>query len=69
MVVVFSFSHGWPVVRLAPTRTSKGFCTLHLEDEVILYSLQQRPLNGSLNLDDVAGSSIYRVSLNDFLSI
>jgi hypothetical protein len=25
-------------VRLAPTRSSKGFCTLNLEDEDVLYS-------------------------------
>jgi hypothetical protein len=56
-------------IRLAPTRPSKGFCTLNLEDEDVLYSLQQRPLNGSLNLDNAAGSSICRVSLNGSLSI
>jgi hypothetical protein len=56
------------VIRLAPTRSSKGLCTLNLEDEEVLYSLQQRPLNGPLNLEDAAGSSIYRVSLNGFLA-
>jgi hypothetical protein len=40
-------------VRPAPTRSSKGSCTLNLEDEDKLYSLQQRPLNGHLNLKDV----------------
>jgi hypothetical protein len=52
--------------RLAPTRSSKGSCTLNLEDED---SLPQRPLNDPLNLDDAVGSSIYRVSLNGSLSI
>jgi hypothetical protein len=56
-------------LRPAPTRHSKGSCTLNLEDKDVLYSLQQRPLNGPLNLENVAGSSIYRVSLNDSLSI
>jgi hypothetical protein len=51
------------------TRNSKELCTLNLEDEIVLCSLQQRPLNGSLNLDDAAESSIYRVSLNGSLSI
>jgi hypothetical protein len=55
-----------PAFRLAPTRPSKGFCTLNLEDED---SLQQRPLNGPLNLENAAGSSICRVSLNGSLSI
>jgi hypothetical protein len=58
-----------PELRLAPTRPSKGSCTLNLEDEDVLYSLQQRPLNGSLNLENAAGSSICRVSLNGSLSI
>jgi hypothetical protein len=53
-------------LRLAPTRNSKGFCTLNIE---VLYALQQRPLNGPLNLEDAAGFSIYRVSLNGSLSI
>jgi hypothetical protein len=57
------------VVRLAPTRLSKGSCTLNLENEDVLYSLQQRPLNGPLNLENAAGSSICRVSLNGSLSI
>jgi hypothetical protein len=47
----------------------KGFCTLNIEDQMVLYALQQRPLNGSLNLEDAAGFSIYRVSLNGHLSI
>jgi hypothetical protein len=54
---------------LAPTRPSKGSCTLNLEDEDVLYSLQQRPLNSPLNLENAAGSSICRVSLNGSLSI
>jgi hypothetical protein len=33
------------------------------------YSLQQRPLNGPLNLENTVGSSICRVSLNGSLSI
>jgi hypothetical protein len=53
----------------APTRSSKGSCTLNLEDEDVLYSLQQRPLNGPLNLENAVGSSICRVSLNGSLSI
>jgi hypothetical protein len=51
-------------VRLAPTRPSQGFSTLNIEDQTVLYALQQRPLNGPLNLEDAAGFSIYRVSLN-----
>jgi hypothetical protein len=57
------------LVRLAPARDSKGFCTLNIEDQMVLYTLQQRPLNGLLNLEDAAGFSIYRVSLNGTLSI
>jgi hypothetical protein len=57
------------VFRLAPIRPSKGSCTLNLENEDVLYSLQQRPLNGPLNLENAAGSSICRVSLNGSLSI
>jgi hypothetical protein len=56
-------------LRLAPIRNSKGFCTLDLEDQIILYSLQQRSLNDPLNLENVVRSSIYRVSLNVTLSI
>jgi hypothetical protein len=55
--------------RLTPTRTSKESCTLNLDDEVVLYFFQQRPLNGPLNLEDVVGSSIYIIYLNGFLSI
>jgi hypothetical protein len=47
------------LLRLAPARDSKGFCTLNIEDQMILYALQQRPLNGPLNLEDAAGFSIY----------
>jgi hypothetical protein len=54
---------------LAPTRPPKGFSTLNIEDQTVLYTLQQRPLNGPLNLEDAAGFSIYRVSLNGSLSI
>jgi hypothetical protein len=36
---------------------------------MVLYALQQRPLNGALNFEDAAEFSIYRVSLNDPLSI
>jgi hypothetical protein len=46
-------------MRLAPSRNSKGLCTLNLEDQIVLYSLQQNPLNDPLNLDNVVGSSIY----------
>jgi hypothetical protein len=56
-------------LRLAPTRSPKGFSTLNIEDQTVLYALQQRPLNGPLNLEDAAGFSIYRVSLNDPLFI
>jgi hypothetical protein len=51
-------------IRLAPTRSSKGSSTLNIEYRTVLYSLQQRPLNGSLNLDDTVGSFIYIISLN-----
>jgi hypothetical protein len=50
-------------LRQAPTRPSKGSCTLNLEDG------QQRLLNGPLNLENAAGFSICRVSLNSSLSI
>jgi hypothetical protein len=50
-------------------RTPKEFCTLNIEDQIVLYVLQQRSLNGPLNLEDAAGFSIYRVSLNGPLSI
>jgi hypothetical protein len=36
---------------------------------MVLYALQQRPLNSPLNLEDATGFSIYRVSLNGPLSI
>jgi hypothetical protein len=55
-------------LRLAPARDPKGFCTLNIEDQMVFYALQQRPLNGPLNLEDAAGFSIYRVSLNGPLS-
>jgi hypothetical protein len=55
--------------RLAPAMDPKGFCTINIEDQMVLYALQQRLLNGSLNLEDAAGFSIYRVSLNGPLSI
>jgi hypothetical protein len=54
-------------IRLAPN--SKGSSTLNIEDQMVLYALQQRPLNGPLNLENAAGFSIYRVSLNVPLSI
>jgi hypothetical protein len=64
---------GWVVSRgrisLALVKNSKGFCTINIEDQMIIYAFQQRLLNGPLNLEDVAGFSIYRVSLNDPLSI
>jgi hypothetical protein len=50
-------------LRLAPAR-AQASCTLNIEDETVLYALQQRPLNGPLNLEDTVGFSIYRVSLN-----
>jgi hypothetical protein len=55
--------------RLAPARDTKGFCTLNIEDQMVIYALQQCPINGPLNLEDAARFSIYRVSLNDPLSI
>jgi hypothetical protein len=58
-----------PVVRPAPTKNPKGVCTLNIEDEMILYTLQQRPLNGPLNLEYAVRFSVYRVSLNDSISI
>jgi hypothetical protein len=58
-----------PSVRLASARASKASCTLNIEDQTVLYALQQRPLNGPLNLEDDAGFSTYRVSLNGPLSI
>jgi hypothetical protein len=39
--------------RLAPARHPKGFCILNIEDQKVLYVLQQRPLNGSLNLEEL----------------
>jgi hypothetical protein len=54
---------------MAPARNPKGSSTLNIEDQMVLYALQQRPLDGPLNLEDAAGFSIYRVSLNDPLSI
>jgi hypothetical protein len=45
------------------------FCTLNIEDQMVLYALQQCPLNGTLNLEGAVGFSIYRVSLNGHLSI
>jgi hypothetical protein len=50
-------------MRLAPIKISKESCTLNLEDEVVLYSLQQRLLNDHLNLENNVGSSIYKVFL------
>jgi hypothetical protein len=54
---------------LAPTNYSKSSSTLNIEDQTVLYILQQRHLNGPLNLENVVRFSIYRVSLNDPLSI
>jgi hypothetical protein len=36
---------------------------------MVFYDLQQRPLNGPLNLEDAAEFSLYIVSLNGPLSI
>jgi hypothetical protein len=52
-------------MRLAPT----NLYILNLENEIVIYSLQQRSPNITLNLDDAVEFSIYRVSLNDSLSI
>jgi hypothetical protein len=54
---------------MAPARAPKASCTLNIEDQTVLYTLQQCPLNVSLNLEDSAGFSLYIVSLNDLLSI
>jgi hypothetical protein len=54
---------------LAPTIVSKASCTLNIEDQTVLYTLHQRPLNGHLYLEDVVGFSIYKISLNGSLSI
>jgi hypothetical protein len=43
--------------------------SINIEYQIVLYALQQRPLNGYLNLEDAAGFSLYRVSLNGSLSI
>jgi hypothetical protein len=56
-------------IRPTPTRYSKSSCTLNIENQTVLYALQQRSLNDPLNLEDAAGFSIYRISLNDPLSI
>jgi hypothetical protein len=55
--------------RLASVRDPKKLYTLNIEDQMVFYVLQQRPLNDHLNLEDAAGFSIYRVSLNGSLSI
>jgi hypothetical protein len=57
--------------RLALARAFKrfSFSILNIEDQTVIYALQQRPLNGTLDLEDVVGFSLYRVSLNDSLSI
>jgi hypothetical protein len=49
-------------LRLAPVKDPKEFCTLNIEYQMVFYALQQRPLNGPLNLEDAAGFSICRVS-------
>jgi hypothetical protein len=46
--------------RLTPTRTYKGPCTLNLEYQIVLYSIQRHTLNDPLNLENVVGSSIYK---------
>jgi hypothetical protein len=40
---------------LAPARTPKGSSTINIEDQTVLYALQQRPLNGPINLEDTTG--------------
>jgi hypothetical protein len=62
-------SYHFIFIRLAPARDSKRLCILNIEDQMVLYALQQCPLNAPLNLEDAAGFSIYRVSLNGHLSI
>jgi hypothetical protein len=37
-------------LRPAPARASKGFSNLNIEDQTVIYALQQRPLNDLLNL-------------------
>jgi hypothetical protein len=56
-------------LRLALAKVSKASFALNIDDQTVLYALQQRPLNDHLNLEDTAGFSIYRVSLNGPLSI
>lgn len=50
-------------------RACKGFSILNIEGWMVLYYLQQRPLNSSLNLEDAVGYFTYRVSLNVPLSV
>jgi hypothetical protein len=38
------------ILRLAPIRFVHTSCTLNIEFQTVLYVIQQRPLNGSLNL-------------------
>jgi hypothetical protein len=57
------------VLRLAPAKVSKRSFTLNIEYQTILYALQQRSLNGSLNLENDVVFSLYIVSLNCSLSI
>jgi hypothetical protein len=51
------------------TKAPKGSSILNIEDQTAIYALQQRPTNGSLNLEDAARFYIERVSLNKPLSI
>jgi hypothetical protein len=58
------------VLSLARARASKGpSSVVNIEDQTVFYVLQQRALNGPLNLEDTARFSIYRVSLDGRLFI
>jgi hypothetical protein len=67
--IYFFRGYVYEIVRLATARVPKGSSTLNIEDETVLYALHQRPLNGPLNLENVDGFSLYKVPLNDHLSI
>jgi hypothetical protein len=51
-------------IRLAPASASKCSSTLNIENQTVIYALQQRPLNTPLYLEDVIEFSIYVVSLS-----
>jgi hypothetical protein len=51
---------------LAPARAAKVFSTLNIEDQTVIYSLQQRSLNDSLNSENSAGFSVLNTLNNRF---